>query len=85
MKDTLVDQLDGMRETSFQNIGSIKSLISTSEKLEGVICTLSAEHADKESINELIETKKNIGKAIDDLLTHTDQLFDTYKKIADYL
>ena len=75
-----------MKDTLDSNIASLKSLLKTSQSLSELITKMSsAADADASVIDSLNNTKVGINKAIDDLITNTDELFNAYEKMIDAL
>ena len=85
MKNSLLRQLDGMRETLLKNMEAIKSLMTTLDSLGELIKKLQNEEGkegNKTTINTLTISKDNISKSLKEILSNTGKLFDTYREMV---
>ncbi|MDA0781890.1 MAG: hypothetical protein PQ612_02190 [Rickettsiales bacterium] len=84
MKKSFQEQFKNLKEIIAANVQSLKGLIQQSENLSEIIEKLDeTEPKSKELKEQLEQIKSQLSKSIDELVTHTRQLFEAYDKLID--
>jgi len=79
MREELIAQYGGIRETIRTNIQTIGKLIQQAEALKGLVNRLTNDTEIKNSLEKEIE---EIEGTIKSLITQTDRLFDSYNSFV---
>lgn len=83
MKKNFQDQFESMRNIMKSNVNTIKNLLIQSDNLSTIICDLTSQGNNTDTITNLQKLRKDIEKSIESLVKQSENLFDTYQKLTE--